>query len=196
MSKMEDEIGYYVMLASSKVANSETEWRQQKWPKATHYIALENESEEIKYKRSQMKSKAFASLHSSDLTEAVKKKIVALLGISPARTKLSEEQTHNLLTEWVDSSTYLPGSNIDKLNHLTNLLKTAEGRAKFEIMYILKQAEDYYLVYQKQDIWTWIRPNGASLLIGDKYSEAIDFFLNPKKKEELDEIQAQIKEKA
>lgn len=196
LDKMEDEIGYYVMLASSKVANSEKEWREHKFPKATHYIALENESEEIKYKRSQMKSKAFAMLHSSDFTEAVKKKVVCLLGISPARTKLSEEQTHNLLTEWIDSSTYLSNSNIEKLNGIGNLLKTADGRAQFEIMFMLKTAEDYRIVFQKQDTWTWIRSSGATLIIGDKYSEAVDFFLNPKKKEELDEIRQQIKEKA
>lgn len=196
LDKMEHEIGYYVLLASSKVANSETEWRQHKWPKATHYIALENESEEIKYKRSQMKSKAFALLHSADFTEAVKKKVVCLLGISPARTKLSEEQTHNLLTEWIDSSTYISGSNIDKINNLATLLKTADGRAQFEIMFMLKQAEDFRIVFQKQDVWSWIRPNGSTIVIGDKYSEAIDFFLNPKKKEEFDEIRQQIKDKA
>lgn len=196
LDKMEDEIGYYLLLASSKVANSEKEWREHKWPKATHYIALENESEEIKYKKSQMKSKAFSLLHSADFTEAVKKKVVCLLGIAPARTKLSEEQTHNLLSEWIDSSNYLPGSNIDKINNLATLLKTADGRAQFEIMYMLKVAEDFRIVYQKQDTWTWVRVSGASLVIGDKYAEAIDFFLNPKKKEEYDEIRAQIKEKS
>jgi len=30
LNKMDDEIGYYVMLASSKVANSEREWREHK----------------------------------------------------------------------------------------------------------------------------------------------------------------------
>jgi hypothetical protein len=44
-----------------------------------------------------MKSKAFALLHSADFTEAVKKKVVCLLGISPARTKLSEETNTQLV---------------------------------------------------------------------------------------------------
>jgi hypothetical protein len=195
LSKMDDEIGYYVMLASSKVANSEKEWREHKWPKATHYIALENESEEIKYKRTQAKTKAFSFLHDSHLTDSVKQKLIALLDVASSRTKLSTEQIHNLLFDYIDATTSPAGKNIDKFNHYMSLLKTADGKAKFEVMYMLKQAQEVRLVYSKQDIWTWIRESGATLVIGDKYSEAVDFLLNPKKKDEYDELKAQIKAK-
>jgi hypothetical protein len=49
LDNFDDLMGYHVMLDSKFVANSEKEISQ--WPKATHYIALENEAEEIKFKR-------------------------------------------------------------------------------------------------------------------------------------------------
>jgi hypothetical protein len=194
LSKMDDELGYYVMLGSSKIANSEREWREHKWPKATHYIALENESEEIKYRRTQSKSKAFATLHASDLTDSLKQKMIALLDIASSRTKLSTEQIHNLMFDYIESSAST-NKNLEKFNNYTTLLKTADGKAKFECMYMLKQAQELRIIYSKQDVWTWIRESGATLVIGDKYSEAVDFLLNPKKKEEYDEMKAQIKAK-
>jgi hypothetical protein len=195
LSKMDDEIGYYVMLASSKVANSEKEWREHKWPKATHYISLENESDQIKYTRTQAKTKAYAALHAPEFTDVVRQKFLTLLDIITARTSVSSEQAHNLLYDYIEATT-TSNLNLDKFNNFLNLLKTADGKAKFEVMYMLKQAQDFRIVYQKQDVWTWIRENGATLVIGDKYGEAIDFLLNPKKKDEFDEMKAQIKAKS
>lgn len=195
LDKMHDEIGYYVMLASSRVANSEREWRDHKWPRATHYIALENESEELKYKRTQMKSKAFALLHSSDFTEVIKRKIITLMELAPARTKLTEQQVHNILSEQIENSGYATGSSIEKINNLAQLLKTADGREKFEAMHLLREAEDFRVVVSKQDIWTFLNPKGSPITMGNRYTEAIDFIMNPKKSEEVNEIRAQIKEK-
>lgn len=195
IDQMDDEIGYYVFLASSRVANSEKEWREHKWPKATHFIALENETEELKYTRSQMKSRAYASLHSQDLTEAIKRKIVSLLDLATTKQKISEQKVHNMLTEYIDSSSYTAGSNIDKFQNYVTMLKTAPNRERFEAMFLLKQAEDYDVVRSKQDVWTWINPKGTPVPMGNRYSEALDFILNPKKSEEVLEIKENIKDK-
>jgi hypothetical protein len=191
---MDDEIGYYVMLASSKVANSEREWREHKWPKATHYIALENESDQIKYTRTKAKARAIASLEDPTVTESAKQKMIALLDIASPETKMSTEQIHNLLFEYIDASSSV-NNNIEKFLNLVSMLKTADGKVKLEVMYMLKQAVSLRIVYSKQDTWTWIRESGATLVIGEKYSEAIDFLLNPKKREEFDELKNQIKNK-
>jgi hypothetical protein len=195
LDKMDDELGYYVMLASSKVANSEKEWREHKWPKATHYIALENESEELTYARTQMKSKAYAALHSPELNEAVKRKIVSLLGLTSTLSKWSEQQVHNALVQWIESSSYTAGSNIDRFQNFVTMLKTAPNREKFEAMYLLKNAEDLGIVRSKQDIWTWLNPKGSPVTMGNRYSEALDFILNPKKADEVLEIKQNIKER-
>lgn len=195
LSKMDDELGYYTLLASSKVANSEREWREHKWPKAQWFIALENESEEIKYTRNQAKSKAFAYLHSAEITDSIKRKLVSLLDIASSTASLTPEQIHNLLFTHIDTTNFGPGSNIEKFLAFIALLSTADGRAKFETMHILKSAIDRRIIFEKQGTYTWVRPSSVPLVIGERYDEAIDFLLNPKKASEVDELLEQIASK-
>jgi hypothetical protein len=156
---------------------------------------LENESEELKYNRTQLKTKAYAALHSVDLTEVVKRKLVSLLNLASTKAKLSEQQVHNVLTDYIEASSYTAGSNIEKFQNLVNMLKTAPTREKFEAMYLLKNADDLGIIISKQDIWTWLNPKGSPLTIGNRYSEAIEFILNPKKADEILEIKQNIKDK-
>lgn len=195
LDTMDGEMGYYVCLGSSRVANSEKEWRSHLWPNAQWYIALENESDAIKYQRNEIKSKAFAALHSQDLTNTYKRKFVSLLEISSTRSNLSVEQVNNLLYDYIDKSTFTPGSNIDKFNELFNLLSTPHGRDELEARYMLKEALDNRIIYEKQGTYTWVRSTGQ-LSIGERYSEAVDFLLNPKKAAEVEELQEMIKAKS
>lgn len=191
---MDEEMGYYVALASSKVANSEREWREHRWPKAEFYISLENETEELKHKKNSIRAKAFASLESNDLTTIIKRKIVSLLGLASSRSTLTAEQIDNVLYDFVEKSSFLAGSNIDRLNETLSLLKTPHGREQFEARYLLKQALDSRVIHEKQDIYTWPRAKGT-LEIGANYAEAIDFMLNPKKITEVEELTAEINAK-
>jgi hypothetical protein len=194
LDSMDGEMGYYVCLASSRVANSEKEWREHKWPKAQWYIAHENESDQIKYKRNEIKSKAFAALHDVEFTEVYKKKTVGILDISSTRANLTTEQVHNLLYDYVDASGFTPPSNIDKFMEVYRLLSTAHGRDEFEARFILKQALDTRIIYEKQGTYTWVRPSGQ-IVIGERYSEAVDFLLNPKKSAEVEELAEMISAK-
>ena len=194
-SKMEEEMGYYVMLASSKVANSECEWRQHKWPKAQWFIALENESEDIKYEKSERRSKAYAALHSLEMTEVYKRKICSLLNLTAATSSLTYQQVHNLLVNYIDNSTSGENSNIEKFMYYVNLLSTSLGKERFEAMWTLRLAIDLRIITERQDLYTWIRPSATPLPIGDRYSEAIDFLLDPRKSVELEEILSQISSK-
>ncbi len=191
LTSMDDELGYYVMLATSLVANSEREYLEHKWPKAQYYIALENESEELKYSRNSLKSKAFSELHDPKFTDVVKRKMVSLLGISSSKADLSVQQVHNLLFEFIEKSTFTPGSNLDKFNAISKLLDTPSGRETFEARYILQQAMDTRLVIEKQDIYTWNRPRGP-IVIGNRYDEAVDFILDPRKSTEVEELTEEI----
>lgn len=197
MSQMDDEIGYYVMLASSQVANSEREWKEHKWPKAQWYISIENESSELKYTRNQILAKANALLVSSEFTDVLKRKAVAILDIVSSKGPLSSEQVFNLLHEYISSSSFQPNSNIEKLTNLTNLLKSKDGQEKFEAMWILKQAQDHgNIIWAKQDVWSWKKENGQVVVIADRYADAVDFITNPKKSTEVEEIIKQIKSRA
>jgi len=192
LTNFDDEMFYYVCLDASFCANSETEWRQGKWHKATHYIALENEAEEIKFNKNQIKSKAFSDLHNADLTPTMKAKFVAILELSNAFSNLTQEQIHNLLFEYVDKSTFTPNSNIDKLNRLNKLLETPTGREEIEAMFLLKQALDSRIIYEKQGSYNWVRPEGH-IVLGENYGEAIGFLNNPKKTILVEELQREIK---
>lgn len=196
LDNMDDEMGYYVLLASSKVANSEKEWREHKWPKAQYYIALENESDELKYQKSRKKTQAMAALEDVDMTDTYKRKFVALLGIAQPRasSKMSNAQAHNTLTLYIENSSFLPNSPIDKFMALFTQLKTKHGRDRLEAMYLLKQGVELRIIMDKQETYTYLRSVGP-LVIGERYDEAIDFILNPKKATEVDELKKEIQEK-
>jgi hypothetical protein len=179
-NEMDAELGYYVCLGSSLVANSEREYLSHKWPKAQWYIALENESDEIKYSKNEIKSKAYASLHGSELTTVYKRKIVSLLDLASSRAALTDQQIHNLLFDFIEKSGFTPGSNIDKFMELITLLSTPLGREQFEAKYILKQALDCRIIIEKQSTYTWPKATGA-ITLGETYREAIEFIMNPKK---------------
>lgn len=129
---MDDEMGYYVMLASHLVANSEREWREHKWPRAQWYIALENESDLLKHQKQATKVAAFKALGDSDLTDSYKRKFVSLLDLSSSKASLTIEQVDNMLYDYIDKSSFVPGSNIDKFNELYSNLLTPHGREKLE----------------------------------------------------------------
>lgn len=192
LSKMDDELGYYMFLDSKYVANSEREWKERKWPKATHYIALENEAEELKYSKNQQKSKAFANLHAEAMTPSVKQKMVCILELTRTTTTLTTEQVDNLLYDFVDKTTFGNNSNLDKFLALFNLLSTPVGREELDSKYLLKQGLDTRVLYEKQGAYSWVRPSGL-IILGETYSEAIDFLMNPKKSSLVDELKEEIK---
>jgi len=195
LDTLDGEMGYYMLLGSSKVANSEREWRTHMWPKAEWYIALENESESLKAQKNQLKLKVYNALADTKLTDTYKRKIVSLLELTTStKTTLTIEQVNNLLIEYIDKSSYTEGSNIDKFMEIYNLLATAPGREELEARFLLLQAIEARIVFERQGSYTWIRPSGQ-IVIGDRKEEAIDFLLNPKKAPEVDELTAAIKSK-
>lgn len=189
---MDDELGYYMYLDSKFVANSEREWREHKWPKATHYIALENEAEELKYKRNEVKSKAFAALHAEDMTPTMREKFCAILNLSNARSVLSSEQSHNTLFEYIDKTSYGPGSNIEKFLELCTLLKTPLGREEAEARFTLKRGLDTRTIYERQGAYIWPKATGQ-ITLGETLSEAVQFLLNPKKQALAQELEEEMK---
>lgn len=194
LDNMDEEMGYYMMLDSEKVANSETEWRSHKWPHAEFYVALANESEEIKYGRNERKSKAFAALHSEAMNDQMKRKFCVLLDMISTSSYLSVEQAHNLLFEYIDKSGFGTESNLSKFFALYNRLETKDGREYIECSYLLQKAQDLRIILEKQGTHTWLSPEGP-LEIGNTRNEAIEFLLNPKKQSQVLQIEASIKER-
>lgn len=194
LDNMEDELCYYMCLESKFVANSERELKEHKWPKALYYISLENEADELKYKKTERKSKAFAALHHKDVTDTMKRKFAYLLELASSTTSLSNEQVHNLLFDYIDKTSFTPNSNIDKFFGLFDKLTTKTGREELEAQMLLKQAIDTRVIYEKADTYTWPRPEGT-VELGNTKHEAIEFILSPKKAVLVDELEAAVKAK-
>ena len=186
-----NELWYEAFLESPFVANSEKEWREHKWPKAQFYIAMENESDEIKFTRTHKVSKALAQLHDDDLTLPYKRILLVVLGIVNSRTVLSEEQVHNLLFDYIESSKTGVASNIDKFTELFTLLKTPKGKSELEARFLLQKLVDYRIVAEKQGSYTWLKATGP-IVLGENYTEAIDFLLSPKKIALVDELKQEL----
>lgn len=184
LDDMDQELGYYVLLASQYIANSEKEWRAHKWPQAKWYIALDNETETIKNQRNEYKGKAIAKLYDPSMTDSYKKKFAVILQLVSARHTVTKEQVDNLLFEYIDNSATIPPSNIDKFNSLFSLLSTPNGREEVEARYLLQSAIDTKIVYEKQGTYTFIRPEGV-LVIGERIEDTIEFLMSPKKDKEI-----------
>lgn len=194
LNNFDDEMFYYVALDSKFIANSEREWREHKWPKATYYIALENEAEELKHQKNRIKSKAFASLHHSSMSGSVKREVANILELCSTKLTLTEEQVDNLLFDYIDRSTFTVGNNIDKFNELFKLQQTATGREDFSARHLLRKALDNRVIYEKQGAFIWNKSSGP-ITIGERYFEAVEFILNPKKQSLVEELEQEIKAK-
>ena len=189
---MDDDLAYYAFLDHKFVANSEADYRSGKSPKASHYIAHEGESDNLKFKKSVRKAKAIALLVELDLP--TRRKITHTLELASTRVTLSEEQIHNLLFDYLDKTNYQPNSNLDKFLELANLSKSPTGREQLEARYIIKKALDSRIIYEKQGAYNYPRKEGL-LVLGENLPEAVEFILNPKKQAIVEDLELAVKAK-
>jgi len=195
LNSMEGELGYRVMIDSKYVANSEKEYQARKWPHATHYIALKNESEEIKYTRTKAIRSAIAALEDKKMTDKRKKQFVWILDLAKSTTELTEETVDNLLYDYITQNDFSAVStNIDKFNELYELTKNDLGRKELDARLLLKQSLDTRIIYEKGETYTWNRPQGT-IVLGDRYPEAVDFLLSPAKEGFVEDLKQQLKAK-
>lgn len=185
---------YYVALDSKYVANSELELKSRKWPYATHYIAVENEAEEMKYARNRRRVQAMSTLGSEEFTVTRAKSICFILGLAAATSDISEETAINLLTAYIDADNSDINDNVGKFLNLVNLFKDEKGREEFEARLLLKKGLDSRVLFEKSDSYVWNKSTG-SIVIGDTYKEAISFLTNPKKQVLVQELENEIKSK-
>lgn len=194
LDNMDDELGYKVFLDHKLVANSYNEWKQHKWPYAEFYIANENESEELKYKKNERKGRALASLYAEFMTNDMKRTFAFVLELANSSVDVTDKQIYNLLHDYVDKSTFLPGSNLDKYEELLHIVKTKTGREELTARLLLRRALDSRILNERGQTYTWIRPKGT-IELGSTFSEAINFLQNSKKEVLVEELRDAIKAK-
>ena len=129
------------------------------------------------------------------MTSTVKRQMADILELCNSKISLYEEQVDNLLFDYIDKSSFNEGSNIDKFNELFTLQQTATGREEFSARHTLQRAMDYRVIYEKQGSYVWNKSTGP-ITLGETYSEATEFILNPKKQSLVEELEEEIKAKA
>lgn len=158
------------------------------------YISHSNENEELAYTKNMRKIDVMAKLQSKELNVMRKKQFIYILDLSSSLNDFSEDQATNILFKYLESDTGNQGGPIDKFNEAYELLKTQEGISMLDARLLLKRALDTRIVYEKGDSYTWIRSKG-NIVLGDTYTEAINFILNPKKAALVEELESTIKAK-
>jgi hypothetical protein len=186
---------YHVALDSKFIANSEREYIDRKWPFATHYISLAGETDEIAYAKNKEKIKAIATLEDKRMTQTWKERFVHILGLSSVFNSLTEEQIENTLFRYIQTdSKFGFASNITKYMNLYSKLGTADGKKELNARHLLVRALETRVISEKADTYTWNRAKGP-IVIGNKYSEAIDFLINPDKQTYVEDLELEIKSK-
>lgn len=191
-NNMNDDLAVIAMETSVRFANSKKELDAGKFPYALYYIAQGDETEEVKFTKKQMVDQAKAHLTMGEVQDTVtQSKFVKLLLPEIGKGVLTPMQTYNTLSENIDSNTRDKTGKlfIDKYNELITLLKSADGRSKFEAMVILQDAYNLFLINEKQGTYTWV---AKDLRIGQTKEEAIRFILSPDKQDYVDELKEQI----
>lgn len=191
-SKLDDELGYYMMLDSKFVANSEREWRDHKWPDAKFYIALANEADELKASKAKVKAAAKGQIVNPEFSLTMQQKFVHILGLAQPNASLTPDAIFNLLDSYIENTAFTPGSNIEKFNELVENLKTPLGREKIEARHLLTRALASRIIFEKQGAYNWPRPEGQ-ITIGENYNEAVEYILDPKKEAMVEDLEAELK---
>ena len=191
LDNLDDFCFYHVCLESKYVANSEKEWKEHKWQRATHYISHENEPDEIKMRKNNRKALAYRAMTDNDFTLPWKRKVAVILEVATDRVMLSEEQVNNLMYEYIDKSENHDGpTNINKLLAKYAMLTKADTKEQLEAEYLLKSAVDWRIVIEKAGTYTWL---SHDMQIGFNKAEALDFLTDVRKQTFIDELQEEIK---
>lgn len=193
LDKLDDFCFYHVCLESRFVANSEKEWKEHKWPKATHYIAMYNESDELKFKKTRKKAQAMAALTGEDFTPTMLRKMCVLMELLSARIEPTQEQTFNILSDLIQEDRVVRGkSQLDKFMSYVEALKTADGRARFDAEFLLQELIAYNIVLEKTGTYTYLSKGQD---IGYNLEEALNFMMDKRKQAVVEDMEKELKAK-
>lgn len=132
-----------------------------------------------------------AALAKPAVTAEKKRQIVAILGLSSSLNMLSEELAWNTLFTFVTTGNEM---NLARIEQLLAFMKTETGRKEFNARFLLKQALDARIIFEKGETYTWNRTQGP-IVLGERYADAITFLTNPKKDTFIEELEKEIKGK-
>lgn len=188
-----EEISYYLLKASPKVAESNKPEDRQKKPKADFYIADKNESIQEKFTKKKLYNEAATKLNDPKFTPSYQRKLTKILGlIKGDATTIPDEQIYLFLDTFIEDGLKGKEDNLNQFLDTYKLTQSAEGRNELEALVLLEDLVTYRLVSDSRGTYTWI---SKQIVIGQRKAEAVDFLLDPKKQPERDELERQLKAK-
>lgn len=189
-----DELAYYMLATNYKFcAPSYRAYTHgladgKRFPYATHYIASEEEDEQIKHSYKTKRNKAFAALESDEMTDEVLTQICKSLNWHKVSGKL-----YNAVSEKIENAEMKsPANDVEKFMDKVALLKDAKGRAELKAQADLQTFLDARIINSIKDTYTWI---SKGIVIGQRRSEAIEYILDEAKSPEVKEMKKELKAK-
>jgi len=192
-----EELAYYMFLDNYKyVAPSYRAYTHglaegKRFPYATHYIAYEDEDEQIKATYKSKRNKAIAALENEELTDEVKLQIAKSLGWHKEGT--TPTKLYNAISSRIESAELKTVANdVDLFMAKVALLKDAGGRKQLKAEADLQDYLDARIITNPRETYTWV---SKGIVIGMRKSEAIEFLLDDSKSPEVKELKKELKAK-
>lgn len=192
-----DELAYYMFLDNYKyVAPSYRAYTHgladgKRFPYATHYIAYEDEDEQIKATYKSKRNKAIAALESEEMTEEVKLQIAKALGWHKEGT--TPTKLYNAISSRIEAAELkTPYNDVDKFMSKVELLKDAGGRKTLKAEADLQDFLDHRVITNARETYIWV---SKGITLGMRKSEALEFLLDENKSPEVKEMKKELKAK-
>lgn len=187
----EQEIAYYMFLASKFVANSKREWLEHRFPYATHYISLQEEDEELAMKARKTRNEAILKLSSDEMTDEYKNMICKVLDWS--KLDLNGKQVYNLIGAKIESANLSkPGNEVSLFLRQAKHIETSVGREYLKAAAFIKDLVNNRVISSHQDNYVWI---SRGITIGSNFDDAVSFITDPNKASNVLELKKELKAK-
>lgn len=192
-----DELAYYMFLDNYKyVAPSYRAYTNgladgKRFPYATHYIAYEDEDEQIKATYKSRRNKAIAAIESDEMTDEIK--LLIAKSLNWHREGTTPTKLYNTITSRIEAADLkLPHNDVDRFMSKVALLKDAGGRKQLKAEADLQDYLDARVISNAKETYIWI---SKGITLGMRRSEALEFLLDENKSQETKEMKKELKAK-
>jgi hypothetical protein len=188
-----EDLAVIIMEESKFFANSLKEHREHRWPDAVHYIAHEDEDDEMKFGSRERKNKALGALDYVIDDSETRKKFLKVL-VPDIKGEVKDTKVYNELSAFIERNDKQKDGEraITKFLRLLKQIETPQGREKLEAQVLLAKLIESWIVSEKHATYTFV---AKDIVIGHNYEQAVLFLMNLEKQEITDEMVKLMKRK-
>lgn len=188
-----DEVRYYVILGHPFIAGSLEDWQNHKKPKATHYIALQDEDIEVRVRQAKAKNKAIARLENEDFIDDNKLLIIKALAWNARQYTMRGKDMYDIINDKIaKADVSKPGNEIERFNKMYDLLSTDVGRKELYARAFLQDLLDVRVISAFKETYTWI---GRGIVLGNRkegQDSVLEYMMDETKQLEHKQLKAEL----